>query len=244
VSNTAPLRGSEQPGAPTGAGRLALALQEVLTIVARLRAGRQVPTDADAFRTQVTAHLAAAQSSALRAGYPPEYVDLALYVTTALLDESVLNARQPALADWARRPLGNDLFKGHIGGVEVFAQLRQLLSVQDSEALADLLEVYQLCVLLGFRGKYDLGNGGELHGLLTAVEEKVRRIRGGPRPISPDWQLPVDDRPPARRDPWQRRLVAVALVAMLTTMALYAGYRFSLGSSADRLLAEASMVGR
>lgn len=233
-------RAAAPVGGGAGAGRLALALQEVLTTITRLRAGRHAPTDAQRFRAEVTGLLEAAEQSALRAGYPVEYAHLALYAATALLDESVLNSRQPAFADWARRPLGNELFGGHVGGEEVFAQLRHLLAVPDSPALADLLEVYHLCLLLGFRGKYDLGNGGELHGLVAAVTEKVRRIRGAPRALSPDWRLPADERPPARRDAWARRITICAGAVTLIAATLYAGFRMTVRDDVAGLRAEAA----
>jgi type VI secretion system protein ImpK len=87
-------------------------------------------------------------------GYTSEDVRLAAFAVVALLDESALNARQPALADWARRPLQDELFGGHLAGEWFFQHVEQLLARPDSAALADVLEVHQLVLLLGFRGRY------------------------------------------------------------------------------------------
>ncbi|HEX3868769.1 MAG TPA: hypothetical protein VHV78_18535, partial [Gemmatimonadaceae bacterium] len=50
-------------------GRLALALQEALTSVARLRANKQIAADAESFRTRVKQVLAASEQEAKGAGY-------------------------------------------------------------------------------------------------------------------------------------------------------------------------------
>ena len=77
-------------------GRLALAFQELITITVRLRAGRQNPTDLEAFRTQIRELLVQADAEARNSGYPAAFVKLAVYVTIAFLDEVVLNTRGPS----------------------------------------------------------------------------------------------------------------------------------------------------
>ena len=48
---------------------------------------------------------------------------------------------------------------------------------------ADLLEIYYLCLLLGFKGRY--AAGGDLRSVMAATQEKIRRIRG-PAAVSED----------------------------------------------------------
>src|SRR5205085_994158 len=117
--------------------------QEALTAVARLRADRQPITDAAAFRAQMLQLLGRAEQEARQAGYEPADVRMAVFAVVALLDESALNARQPALADWARRPLQEELFGVHMAGEWMFQNVEQLLARPDTPALADLLEVHQ-----------------------------------------------------------------------------------------------------
>src|SRR5215212_1070378 len=97
-------------------GRLAIALQEILTTTARMRAGRQTAQDAESFRAHVKQLVGAAQQEAAADGYAAEDVNIALFAATALVDESVLNSRQAMFADWARRPLQEELFGSHMGG--------------------------------------------------------------------------------------------------------------------------------
>src|SRR5207245_2709118 len=77
---------------------------------------------------------------------------------------------------------------------------------QDTDDLADVLEVYQLCLLLGFQGRYGGTGSTERRGWTTAVADKLARIRGGPRTLSPAWSPPGDEVIPLPKDPWVRPL--------------------------------------
>jgi type VI secretion system protein ImpK len=204
---------------PVGRGRLALILQEVFTSVTRLRTDRQAVSDAGAFRAHLLQLLQRAESDARAAGYESADSRLALFAAVALLDESALNSRQPALADWARRTLQEELFGGHMGGEWFFQHVDQLLERPDTPALIDLLEVHQLCLLLGFRGKYGGGDGGALHAIAARIGDRVQRARGAPGDLTPQWR-PADDAV-AGRDPWIRRLTIGLAAGVVLALALW-----------------------
>jgi type VI secretion system protein ImpK len=218
---------------PIGHGRLALALQEALTAIARLRADRQPITDSASFRAQMLQLLGRAEQEARVAGYDPADVRLAVFAVVALLDESALNARQPALAEWARRPLQEELFGGHMAGEWFFQHLDQLLARPDTPALADLLEVHQLCLLLGFRGRYASADPGALYGMAQRVGDRVQRLRGAPGDMSPAWRPPNDA--VVGRDPWVRRLVLGVAASLVLAAALWGASAASLGAGSNTL---------
>lgn len=221
------------PGTDARRGGLALALQEVLTVTARIRSDRQVAEDASSFRAHVKRLLGRADREARDAGYQDETVRLALYATVAFLDESVLNSPRPMFQDWPRQPLQEEVFGDHMAGETFYRYLDDLLSRQDSAELADLLEVFQLCLLLGFRGRYGAGQSGERGARLRAVNEKLLRIRGPHGPIAPSWAPPADESQVGHRDPWVRRLgiaaVASVALALLVFGLLRLGLRPGLG---------------
>lgn len=223
---------SSHEAAPPRRGQLALVLQEVLTATVRLRSNRQVATDAESFRGHVKQLLSGAQREARRLGYSSDDVALVLYAVVAFLDESVLNSAQPMFASWPNRPLQEEIFGGHMGGEIFFQHLRQLLSRQDSEDVADVLEVFQLCLLLGFQGRYSTADRGELRGLATAAGEKIRRIRGSFGELSPSWDLPSGEAPPRSRDAWLPWLTMAALAAFVGVWLLFAWFRTTLDSRA------------
>lgn len=226
-----------QPGAEAFArrGRLALAVQEMLTATVRLRSGRQVAADAESFRLHAKQVLAAAEQEARAAGYAGNDVRLALFAVVVFLDESVLNSRQPMFLEWPRRPLQDELFGGHLGGEIFFQYLQQLLEREDSPELADLLEVFQLCLLLGFQGRYSVGDGTELQVIAGRVGEKIQRIRGPLGELSPGWRPPEDIVASVRKDPWVRRLAIAAIATSVLVVALYVVYRVMLGAGAAEL---------
>lgn len=194
-------------------GQLAAALQEALTAIVRLRSERQPVSDAVAFRTLMKQLLATAQQDAAGLGYDSQDIRLAIFAVVAYLDESVLNARSPVFADWPRRPLQDELFGGHMGGEWFFQYLEQLLQRPDSAQLGDVLEVYQLCLLLGFRGRYGAGGAGELHAIMSMVAARLARLRGVPGDLAPAWRPPSDAL--EERDPWLPRLTRIAIGAVV-----------------------------
>ena len=225
---------------PTAYGRLANALQEAITAVVRLRAERQPVTDAVAFRAQLTQLLARGEQDTIAMGFTPQDARLAIFAVVAYLDESVLNAGVPALADWARRPLQDELFGGHMGGEWFFQHLEQLLARPDSVELADLLEVHQLCLLLGFRGKFGACDHGELHAFSARVNERLARMRGPYGDLAPAWKPPADR--VNTTDPLLRRLTMAAVASVVLLVALWGGYALLLRSGGTDIRALAISV--
>lgn len=207
-------------------GRLAGALQEFITAVVRLRADRQPVNDAVAFRAQITQLLARAEQDAIGMGFTPADARLAMFAVVAYLDESVLNVRNPALAEWARRPLQDELFGAHMGGEWFFQHVEQLLARPDSPELADLLEVHQLCLLLGFHGKYGATDSSQLHTITSRVAERIGRLRGPAGDLAPAWRPPAD-RVDAN-DPLLRTFTIVALSCFVLLFSLWGTYAFTL----------------
>ncbi len=187
------------PDNPPRTQSLASCYENALTIILRLSAlTQQSSANSADFRTSIRAALRAAMEQAKSLGYSSEANQLAFFAVVSLLDESVLKLQHPAFADWAQRPLQEEMFGHNRAGEVFFDNLRTLLARQDSEETADLLEVYVLCMLLGFKGKYALSSAisymsgapqsstwaaprsssGEIHTLIHQSREKIDRIRG------------------------------------------------------------------
>jgi type VI secretion system protein ImpK len=218
---------------PTAApGRLALSQQDLFTVIARLRGDRAPVRDAESFRTQARTLLAKAEQAGAAAGYAATDVRVSLFAAVAFLDESVLNSPQPALAEWSRRPLQDELFGGHMGGELFYQYLEQQLARADEPALADVLEVFHHALLLGFRGRYG-SDAGALKVIAQRVGDRITRIRGGAGDLAPAWR-PVDDAV-AARDPWIRRLAVGAVLSALLVVALWATGRATLASGRSEI---------
>jgi type VI secretion system protein ImpK len=214
------------------AENLALLLQELFTGIVRLRAYRQQVSDAEVFRHQVLQAIRSAGQNAKTRGYTDDDIQLAIFAVVAFLDESILNLRQPVFQEWVRKPLQEELFGRHVAGEVFFQNLEHLLGRRDSPELADLLEVYALCVLLGYLGRYSIASKGDLRVMMDHAADKIARIRGNRTDLSPAWMLP-DELAPARIDVWLRRLVIVATACACATIALFIAYRIALGSDVN-----------
>jgi type VI protein secretion system component VasF len=71
-----------------------------------------------------------------------------------------------------------------------FEKLERFRTQQDSARLADILEVYLLCLLLGFEGRYSGPLRAELDSITEVIGRRIDDIRGRGLQISPTGNLP------------------------------------------------------
>ena len=235
------IKATEQP-ANRRRDNLAIVFQNLLTVIVRLRANRQVISDAQAFRSQMQGALRVAEKEAISKLYPPQDVRLATFAIVALLDETILNSANPAFADWARMPLQEEMFGQHRAGEVFFENVDRLLARDDSHGVADLLEVYSLCVLLGYRGKYGVGDQNSVRPVLDSIADKIRRIRGALPGLSPSWAIPEGAIRTIEADPWIRQLGIAALAGVFLALLFFVLFKTLLSGSAADLRALASFL--
>ena len=215
-------------------GQLALTFQEAFTVAARLRTKRQVASDANSFRAQVKQLLGAADQEARRIGYSGETVKLSVYAYVAFIDEAVLNSQQAMFTDWPRKPLQEEIFGDNTAGEIFFENLNDLLRRQDSDEVADLLEVYEVCLLLGFRGRYSVSHESQIRTLMNEIWEKIHRIRGY-GDLAPSWGPPAGEIVPIAKDPWLKRLAYGAIGLFTLAVILFIIFDISLGPAVREL---------
>ncbi len=213
---------------------LALAYQEVFTAIDRLRGGRQTVVDATVFRQQIKDAVTVAEQRSRSQGYSSEDVRLATFALLALLDATVLGLHNPAFHDWPKKPLQEEFFGTFNAGEIFFSNIQRLLQREDSDALADVLELYQLCLLLGFQGRYSADHRGELRSVRDSVAERIQRIRGIHEELSPGWK-PSASGSRSLADPWLKRLLWLAAVSATLTLLLFVLYTIVLHSGISEL---------
>src|SRR5579864_7680999 len=237
ISPLASYRGSSSAMDRRG-WNLALAFQEVFTIIVRVRYNRQAVTNADSFRAEMKKLLRVAEQEARSRGCSAEDVKQVIFALVAFLDESVLGSRNPVFVDWPRLPLQAELFGHQVAGEMFFQELQKALNRSDSQETADLLEIYYLCLLLGFKGRY--AAGGDLRSVMAATQEKIRRIRGPLGALSPRGAIPADAVRMSHTDRVSRVLGRVALITAVVVVVLFILYKFWLMSGASSLSALAA----
>lgn len=239
-----PIAAPHDPAIPKldrSGGLVAMALQEALTVVARVRGGQGIAQDAESFRAHVKQLLTEAHGELQGYGYSDGSVRLAVYAYVAFLDESVLASSGPAFAGWSRQPLQEEVFGDHRAGETFFKNLDDLLTRGGDAQTADVLEVYQLCLLLGFHGRYR-DDPVQLERYRDAVARRIDGIRGPAGSLAPDVLPPSGERVTGPRDRWLRPLVGIAGVLALLLVAAFVGYTVLLGGRVDLLRDTASRV--
>ncbi len=99
----------------------------------------------------------------------------AKYALVALIDETVLCVPGICRDYWFTRPLQLDLFGDNIAGEEFFNKLQKL--GLEMEKKKDVLEIYYICLSLGFEGRYRLFNPEERVSIMDELGRKIRRTR-------------------------------------------------------------------
>lgn len=219
--------------------RLALSFQELFTIIARVRAGRQEAPALDVFRRRLVEMLSAAKSDVERRGASKDESHKAVLAVVAAIDEAVLSSTNPGFRDWSRDTLQTSLFGSHIAGDTFFEHLRDLISADPSPRNSELLEVYQICLLLGYRGRYG-GRESEARSLITRIEERLQRTQGGRPPLGID--LSPQAAAPVAAAAWPKRLVMAAVGATVLAGAAFLLYSLVLSSKAGDIQARSGLA--
>ena len=101
-------------------------------------------------------------------------------------DETVLTNNFPLKDEWEKNPLQLEYFGEQLAGDKFFDKLDAMLKQID--VTQDAVEVYYVCMLLGFKGRYGVYEQEKLLAIMqkTANElVKVGKIK--PVDLSPNW---------------------------------------------------------
>jgi type VI secretion system protein ImpK len=116
----------------------------------------------------------------------------------AFIDETVMTTSSPLRDEWEKFPLQLEYFGEQLAGVKFFERLEEL--VKQIETEASVVEVYYLCMLLGFKGKYKVYMEDQLQELIKNTAAQLKRVgRLQETDLSPHWK--VMDQPEPPRDP-------------------------------------------
>ncbi len=165
--------------------------KEVLGTVARIRAGGATSVQVDAAHAQLLAMVQRAMQRAGELGLSQRDANDVGYVLAALVDETMLASEGPVRNAWAGRMLQLVLFQENVAGEEVFRRLDALLA---DTTRTDVLEVYYLALLHGFRGRYGVRGGETELERVVAHAASVLGSRGVIREsaLSPNAARPGD----------------------------------------------------
>lgn len=146
------------------------------------------PTDAATFTTQVQQFLTEFERNARKGGFNPDDIFDAKYAFCATVDEAILSSRLSIRDTWERRPLQLTLFGDQLAGEHFFDKLETARNGGATRLHA--LEVFQMCLLLGFKGRYLLEGPEKLTYLTAQLGEQIAHIKGKSTSFAPHWAVP------------------------------------------------------
>lgn len=112
---------------------------------------------------------------------PFEKLTAAKYAFVAFIDEMVLTKQPLFKEEWAKHPLQLEYFKEHNAGEGFFEDLSELR--HSPEDNLDLLEIYYLCLLLGYKGKYSRLGEEKWCALQENLKSQIQQYRNKHRQL-------------------------------------------------------------
>jgi len=204
---------------------------EVLIAAVRLGTDRDLPPPAE-LRERFVQGLQQMVSRCRTFGVPEADVGEAHYALVAFIDERILRSNWPGRAEWMSSPLQLQIYREFRAGENFFARLGALLQKAQT---SPSLEIYYLCLALGFIGAHGEQNA---RSYFDAVRGRMPRGRLA-TPLSPH-AVPKDHYSLTRpRRPLALALaLGCALIVALGLMLLW----WSLGSAIGKAGAELAMT--
>lgn len=166
----------------------------------------------------------------------PEIILSARYLMCSVLDEAVLNTPWGTNSGWGQRTLLS-VFHGETSGGEKSFLICDRMRQSPADNL-DILELFYICLNLGFEGKYRLMNRGRdaLDQLREELFAIIRRHRGEyERALAPHWMGLGNTRNPITE--YVPLWVVISLAAAILFFS-YTGFRYWLYVSATPVAEE------
>lgn len=204
----------------------------VLDLVMQIKAGVRTP-EGD-FRGLVDGALRQMEQRATRFGYNQGQIQAVKFGLAAFVDETILAGGFAIRDEWERNPLQLDYFQEAFAGVKFFDRLDEML--KNIEPEADVVEVYYLCLLLGFKGKYHIFLEDQLPAVINNVAEHLRRVgRLRTSVLSPHWQMNDQPAPPPAAPELPRWIKTGVAAALGFVGLIYLALSFFLTSSLNEV---------
>ncbi|MGZ8290180.1 MAG: type IVB secretion system protein IcmH/DotU [Telluria sp.] len=189
------------------------------------------PHDKTGFVDHITQFLGDVDRRAKQIGVPPDDIEAAKYAYCAAVDEIILRSQYTIREAWETRPLQLRLFGDQLAGEHFFQKLEDLRARGNVHLQS--LEVFHLCLLLGFQGKYALDGPDKLNYLSARLGDEIARMRGKNRGFAPHAERPDQIANKLRTDLSLWVLTSVFAFAGLTA---FIGLRTALHHDTDQTL--------
>lgn len=166
--------------------RLSDLLSDCFMLILQLRATNDYG-DARVLRKRVMELLDDFERLALTSSIEQSMVQSAKFAIVAFIDETIIGSEWENKVEWLAEPLQLKLFNSFNAGEKFFTRLEQLKQRQRENA--EVIEVYFLCLSLGYRGKYQLETPEQVRTIIDNLHQDLNQYLGKPpKLISPNGQ--------------------------------------------------------
>lgn len=141
------------------------------------------PGDVGALRLRLLDLLKDFDAACTRQGVADEHRHLARYALCTVLDEAIQRTPWGGTANWAQQSLLIHGFKENWGGEKFFQILDKMM--QSPDRYAALLDLFAICLALGFMGRYLLTDAAGRQAVAELRERLHQQIRQGKPPVEP-----------------------------------------------------------
>ncbi|MDR2925058.1 MAG: type IVB secretion system protein IcmH/DotU [Azoarcus sp.] len=149
---------------------------------------RCMPKDVESFSADIRCFLDQFEKAAKKNHFSGEDIFDAKYAFCAVVDEAVLTSQTDIREQWECRPLQLALFGDQLAGEHFFDKLEAARN--SGAARLNALEVFHMCLLVGFKGRYLLEGLEKLKYLTNQLGEQIAHIKGRSAPFAPHWETP------------------------------------------------------
>lgn len=161
---------------------------EAFSLIFHINAGKD-PGHPEDLKKSLSMLFKDLERTAKHCGYGEDDIKATHYALCAMIDETILNSRWAFREQWADQPLQLTYFNDYMAGERFFELLERVR--QKGRRKLDLLEVFCMCLILGFHGKYKAQGGDELAELTRNLTEEINRQRGLSS-LSSHWKIPQE----------------------------------------------------
>ena len=168
----------------------------IFDLILRLKAGIVAPSNE--LRPQIAAMLMDFEKRAERYRFNHKIIQVSKFALASFVDETVLTNNFPLRDEWEKNPLQLEYFGEQLAGNKFFDKLNAM--IKQIEQTADAVEIYYVCMLLGFKGRYGVYEQEKLLAIMQSTANalvKVGKIK--PVELSPNWLANDQPKPPEER---------------------------------------------
>jgi type VI secretion system protein ImpK len=160
------------------------------------------------------------------------------FALASFIDEVVLTNNFPLKEEWEKYALQLEYFGEQLAGNKFFEKLEAML--KQIKMTGDAVEIYYVCMLLGFKGRYAVYEQEKLVMVMQRTADalvKIGRIK--PTELSPNWLANDQPEPPKKKGmpAWAKITAGGGLaLAVIIYLSLFLVSSIQLNDALDKLL--------